>query len=389
MSISLLCCSGSLEGGGSERQLWQLVCKLPRPQFDLGVYLLYRKGLFLDQLPQEMRVDDFWSHHSVRDFRWPGSIHAAQVRHLAQIVDQGRIQVVYDRTFHMTLVTAPACKRAGVPRVSVIVSPPSQDFVRAGERFAWLKHRRLRAAYSDPNSVAVAVSGAVADDAAEFYGIDREAIVVVPSPIDLDSVREKSGVETPLSKGVPIFCVVGRLSSEKGQKLAIDAFAIVVKEHSDARLRLIGDGPDRDLLQRHAAALGIDGRVEFLGFQQNPYPAIAAATALVIPSEYEGLPNVALEAMALRTPVIATRCSGAVIELLGRGERGVLVETGNADGLARAMLQILGEGKHDSQVDKAESWVEQHHSLPAWIEQMASLFEKVCTIGPSAARGGV
>ncbi len=379
MSISLLCCSGSLAGGGSERQLWQLACHLSRHQFRLAVYLLYRKGVFLDRLPADTAVFDFWSQNDVRSFRLPGSIHAAQVRHLESVIRESKIQLVYDRTFHMTLVTAPACKRAGVPRISVIVSPPSEDFVRAGERFAWLKKRRLRAAYSDPSCITVAVSDAVADDAALFYRIDRERIVVVPSPIDIESVGEKSKSPTgqPANADQPTFCVVGRLSSEKGQALALDAFAKTAQSFPYARLQLVGDGPDWDKLVEQAHRLRIADRIEFVGFQENPYPTMVAAAALLIPSDYEGLPNVALEAMALRCPVIATRSGGAVEELLGDGKRGQLVDRGDADALAGAMTSAMRDGIRTEQLDAAESWVHQHHSLPGWISRMESLFEQL------------
>ena len=158
--------------------------------------------------------------------------------------------------------------------------------------------------------------------------------------------------------------------------LALNALAKLLQTENDARLKLVGDGPDREKLIEHARRLQISDRVEFAGFQANPYPTIASATALLIPSDYEGLPNVALEAMSLRCPVIATRCGGAVEELLGDGQRGQLVNLGDSDALASAMARVLQEGVDCEQIDAAESWVHEHHSLPGWISRMESVFEK-------------
>lgn len=388
MPISLLCCSGSLEGGGSERQLWQLASGISDQRFASSIYLLYRRGVFLDRLPRAVAVNDFWSQHNSRGFRLPGSIHAAQVRHLDSLLRRENTQVVYDRTYHMTLITAAACRRAGVPRVSVIVSPPSRDFGRANERFAWWKKRRLRRAYEEPNQLTIAVSASVADDAAAFYGFDRRSIAVVPSPIDMQAVSELAEkTQTEDSVSDEAFCVVGRLSSEKGQELAMRAFARIRDQAGNTTLNLIGDGPDRSILERLAVELDIKDQVRFLGFIENPYPHIKAARALVIPSEYEGLPNVALEAMALRCPVIAAPCGGGLTELLGSGIRGEVLGDRSPEELAAKMLAAMERENDSDRVDAAENWITEHHCLPVWLKRMEVLLEMAASGALPANRG--
>lgn len=370
----LLCCTGSLEGGGSERQLWQLTKVLDRARFSPLVYLLYRRGVYLDTLPSDVPVFDFWTQAEGRWFL-PGQIYRAQVRDLEKVLKAEKIQLVYDRTFHMTLVTDAACRAAQVPRVSVIVSPPSRDFTMSNERFAWLKKRKLRRAYLDEDSTTLAVSSAVADDAASFYGIERRRIEVVPSPVDVAEVQRLADVDClNLGPGRHV-CVVGRMSAEKGQKTAVDAMARVLQRSSEAwTLHLVGDGPDRAALVQQVEDLRLGGKVVFHGFQVNPYPIMAAADILLIPSRYEGLPNVALEALALKTAIIATECSPSLVELLG-DERGVVIPVGDPESMSIAIEQRFANPQEvSSKSEVAFEFVAKHFGIQEWNRTMESIF---------------
>ena len=387
MSLRLLCCSGSLEGGGSERQLWQLATHVDPSLFAPQIYLLYRRGTYVDQVPDRIPIQDFWSTYETPFLKLPGQIRRAQVAHLKQVLRDQEIDVVYDRTFHMTLVTGAACRAAGVPRVSVIVSPPSRDFAGSGERFAWVKRRLLARYYRDPLSTTLAVSPAVAEDAANYYRIQLSRIRVLPSPVDIEGIERAARESSDDSEhvGCPRICVVGRLSREKGQRVAIQAFARAVERLGHARLTLdvVGDGPDRADLERLAGALGMQDRVRFHGFLPNPYPTIASSDLMVIPSEYEGLPNVALEAMALGTGVIATDCSGSLTCLIRGDERGEIVPVGDVERLSAAIVdRFLQPEPWMGRVAAARRVVEQEHDLQSWVATMQKLLARTCQRDP-------
>jgi glycosyltransferase involved in cell wall biosynthesis len=378
-----------LDGGGSERQLWQLAAQLPNDLFDKQVYLLYRRGPYLDQLPTGIPVHAFsdLNFHS----RIPGAIHRAQVSQLANLLRQQHIDVVYDRTYHMTLVTSKACRRAQVPRVSVIVSPPSRDFSRSRERFRWFKYRILRKAYSDPNSTTIAVSQSVAEDAAGFYRIPINCLQVLPNPVDIDAVQQaaidsqaaKTALESEEKNSLRLV-VVGRMTEEKGHHLLLAAIGQWEASPNVASLGhlhvdFVGDGPLRPSLQRQSDQLGISHRVRFCGFQANPYPWIASADILCIPSMYEGLPNVALEAMALRKPVIATPCSDSLFALLGnRNQRGVLLNESTPGCFVEAFKSHL-QNPHEAaqRAELAYDWILQHHGMQHWITSISQLLQSV------------
>lgn len=378
----ILLCSGSLEGGGSERQLWQLACGLEPSQLEPQVYLLNRKGIYLDRLPKRIPVHDYWSEEKRTKFL-PTEIHRRQVRHLENVIRRERIDILYDRTFHMTLVTAPACRRAGIPRISVIVSPPSRDFARSSENFAFLKRRALKRAYADPSALTLAVTEEVASDAENYLHIPSGKIAVVPNPVDLEAVRAAASKPCSDLPASDVFScvVVGRMTKEKGQRLAIEAFANLVRNSPSlvARLELLGDGPDRPALEKLVAEFGLVEHVRFHGFVDNPYPWISRADALILPSEYEGLPNVVLEAMTLKTVVVATQCSNSLSRILTGashefGKTGVLLETRDAEELAESLRELSNAAPQEG-LDRAFRYVQSEHDLPGWLKRMQHVFE--------------
>ena len=374
-----------MDGGGSERQLWQLACGVSRDLFDPSLYLLHRRGRYLKSIPDDLKVFDFGA-NPPKGLPFPGAIRSAQIRHLENVIGATNSDVLYDRTFHMTLVTAPACYRQNCPRVSTIVSPPSQNFGGSKERFKFLKKRILKAAYQSSNSTTIAVSEGVASDASDFYGISKNRFTVIPSPVDISEIRRLAElVEYSAIPRPPTFCVVGRMSREKGQGLSLHAFHKLLKANKQFQgtMEFVGDGPDRRHLEELAASLGIREYVRFHGFLENPYPVIKNATTLVLPSRYEGLPNVVMEAMALNTGVIATKCSSSIEKLLGNNERGAIVElAANDDQVIRdlqfAMQHSLEDGAAwRERIQLASQYVHANHDLAAWLEKMSEVLEAI------------
>lgn len=131
---------------------------------------------------------------------------------------------------------------------------------------------------------------------------------------------------------------VGRLVPDKGQSLLVDAVAILRERGVDARLELVGDGPDRGHLESHVADLGLRDAVHLAGAvgQDTMREHYAAADVFCLPSFAEGVPVVLMEAMAMGLPVVTTRIAG-IGELVEDGVSGVLVRPGRADLLADAL----------------------------------------------------
>lgn len=326
----------SLDGGGSERQTLLLLKHLDRRCFAPELYLLRRTGSLLDQVPADVPIHCFEDADSrsleirrdrplgkiiagINRLPLPGKVHRQQVADVARVLVQRQIDVIYDRTFHMTLIASKAASLAVVPRVSTIVSPPSRAVPLNAGRFLSIKKRQLRRAYQQSAAV-IAVSHATAGDAATFYRLPRHRFMVVANPVDSDSLdRIITTATVPGRDNRFTIACVGRISIEKGQLelvLAMKKLAIDYPHSPLPRVWIIGDGPLRQSLEQKVHDERLDDSIDFIGHVAQPEPWIAAADAVCITSYFEGFPNVMLESMALGVPVIARSID--VVRTLGR-----------------------------------------------------------------------
>ena len=166
-------------------------------------------------------------------------------------------------------------------------------------------------------------------------------VTVEPMPVDVALFGADGGSATGQGSaridGRLLF--VGRLNAQKGIALLLDALAASAPH---VTLDVVGDGEDRALLQARAGALGIASRVRWLGTmpQERLVPLYRAASAVVIPSENEGLGLVAVEAQLCETPVIAWR-SGGLVDLVEDGVSGLLTPPRDVPALAAAIDDLL------------------------------------------------
>jgi glycosyltransferase involved in cell wall biosynthesis len=246
-------------------------------------------------------------------------VHRNQVADVVRILAGRRIDVIYDRTFHMTLIASEAASALGIPRVSTIVSPPSRAVPLNAGRFLAIKKRRLREAYRRSAAV-IAVSHPTACDASIFYRLPRRRFIVVTNPVDSNALDEviASTATPPRDSRFTIACV-GRISIEKGQRELVQALQKLRSDYPNyplPRVWMIGDGPLRASLEQTVRTEQLQDAIDFVGHVANPAPWIAAADAVCITSHFEGFPNVMLESMAIGVPVIARSID--VVRSLGR-----------------------------------------------------------------------
>jgi len=142
----------------------------------------------------------------------------------------------------------------------------------------------------------------------------------------------------------PVVLVVSRLVPIKNVALFVDAMAAVHRTRPDARALIVGDGPRDAALKQRAVALGLERVVQFAGYvEQRDLPQhYRAADVFVLPSDFDNSPNVVLEAMASALPVVATDVGG-VAEFLETPAGGALVPRGDADQLARRIVELLAD----------------------------------------------
>jgi len=377
----VLFCSSTMDGGGSERQLLYLLKGLDRTVFEPSLYLLRATGQLLEQIPSDCPVSDFWTGRTRPKLNWPGRIYKQQVQHLAQHIRNHGIQVVYDRLFHMTMISGPACLQSRCARVSTIVSPPQFDVQRTENRWRWIKRRCLAKAYASSQAL-LSVSQGTALASAKYYRIPGQRFEVVMSPIDTKTIEAKSmsPIEFPRwSNSVKNIVAVGRLGAEKGHADLIEAFALLVqKRGKQFHLHIAGEGALRENLEGLIAKLNVSDCAFLHGYVANPYPLLKHADLMVLPSRYEGLPNVMLEAMLCGCPVLATNTEQGAGEYLRQYPLGDLVPIGNIPLMLERMENCFDQpAKWKTRAQVAYHHVRQHHDLDRWIQRVSEILLRV------------
>jgi glycosyltransferase involved in cell wall biosynthesis len=190
----------------------------------------------------------------------------------------------------------------------------------------------------------VAVSEGVADDLASTLRLPRSKIQAIYNPVVTqqlwDKARETLDHPWFTDGEPPVVISVGRLTRAKDFPTLIGAFALVHRE-MPARLMILGEGEERSRLESLVSQLGLEKAASLPGFIENPHKYVANASAFVLSSRWEGLPNALIEALVLGTPVVSTDCPSGPREILGNGEFGKLVPVGNVEALAAAIVEAL------------------------------------------------
>ncbi len=185
----------------------------------------------------------------------------------------------------------------------------------------------------------VAMAGSMRDEIADALGIGKGRVTVIDNPVlDEAEARRLADARDQVVRSAMkgrLFLSVGRLVPQKRFDLLLVAFARA--GGSDDRLVILGEGPCRPALEALARRLDIAARLSLPGHSGDTATWFAQAALFVLPSDYEGMPAVVIEAMAAGLPIVATRSSAGMDELLGEGRFGRLVARGNADVIAAAM----------------------------------------------------
>lgn len=160
----------------------------------------------------------------------------------------------------------------------------------------------------------------------------------IPNPVLMEAEAPSVSASSAVPAG-PFILAIGRLSQQKGFDILIRAFAKL--PNREAKLVILGEGPQESQLRALAAEQGVGERVVFPGFVDNTAPYLRLASLFVLSSRWEGFSNVLTEALAAGTPIVSTDCPGSPREVLDGGRFGRLADVGAPEQLAKAMAAEL------------------------------------------------
>jgi glycosyltransferase involved in cell wall biosynthesis len=332
-----------MSGGGAERVALALMRDFIARGHPVDLVLVNARGVLLPLVPPEVEIIDLGAAtlrrailplvrylrlrrpHALHAMMWPLTVIAV----LARLVSRLPTRIVLSDHIALSKQYGGSARTMRAIRWSVRLLYPLAD-------------------------ARVLVSASAADDLAAVSGLPRRAIEIVHNPLDLPAglIRDRSAKDWG-NDGPARIVTLGVLKAQKNYALLLHAFALV-RARRAARLAIVGDGVLRPALERLAGELGIAGDVIFAGYDLDPWPWLASADVFALSSDYEGLPNVLVEALHAGLPVVSTDCKSGPREILDDGLHGHLVPCNDAVALAAAIEEAL-DHPHDPAAGRARA----------------------------------
>jgi glycosyltransferase involved in cell wall biosynthesis len=327
--IKLVLLIPTLDRSGAEKQFTLLATRLPRDEFDVHAVTLTRTGPYesvlrdagvrLTTLNKHLRIDPIalWRLKSLLDAERPDILHSW----------------IFAANAYGRLVAG------GQPRPKVIVSERCVDSWKSGWQL-WLDRNQIgRTTRLIGNSASVA----------EFYrglGVPAEKITVIPNGVEIPdgppADRDRALAEFQIPPGSRVIGFVGRLARQKRVQDIVWAMQLLQQLTDRVYLLLVGEGPERNDLIALARHVGCEHLVRFAGYREDAARLIGLCNVFWLASEFEGMSNSVMEAMAAGIPVVASDIPPNR-ELLVDGETGYLVRVGDSVGMAQFTDRILAD----------------------------------------------
>ena len=359
----------TLDQSGAERQLTLLATSLPRESYSVRVIALQRGGPYLKTLTEAgINVRVLGKRFRLDPLTW---------YRLRQELRSFQPDIVQSFLFaansyvRLPGVTPSAAK--------IVVSERCVDTWKSDWQLSLDRRqvRRTHAMTANSNSVA------------DFYagvGVPRELITVIPNALPTTEPRysrQEAREILGLANEHRVVGYVGRLAPQKRLHDVIWAFQLLHQLVENARLVLIGSGPERDALSELATSFGCRDRIVFTGHREDASALMAAFDAFVLGSDFEGMSNSLMEAMSLGLPCIASDIPPNR-ELIIDGETGLLFPAGKSPDLAKLSATVLFDAALADRLGRAaRQRIATHHKVEQLITAHESLYQRLLNCSAS------
>jgi glycosyltransferase involved in cell wall biosynthesis len=326
----------ALGRGGAERVFTTLLRNLDRSRFELHLGVLEAEGSYLKDLPDDVALH---------------ILNVTRVRYalpsLLRLIRKIKPQTVLSTPGHLNLFLILA--KPLMPRDTrlIVREDVASAAYSAAEKCPRLWQWLFKSLYKRADMV-ICLSDSLADDMHKCFRVPRDKLVRIYNPVDIERIRELGGkAPNPFVHAGPRLVAAGRLNRQKGFDLILDVLPSVLKSHPDAHLTILGEGPLLHDLSVQAQRLGVNDRVAFVGFQENPWAYFKHGDVFVFPSRFEGMPNALLEALALGMQAVATNCPGGIAEIRTFDDQLLLIPVEDRVALRTAIIAACSRVKSD------------------------------------------
>lgn len=201
--------------------------------------------------------------------------------------------------------------------------------------------RKNRLLYKHADGI-ISQTEEMAEEMLQMYDLRRDQITTLINPVDTELIEAKILTRYEYPVGRKIYVAVGRVQPQKDYTTLIKAFARVLEIKPESMLYIVGNdsGEYADNQKNIVVSMGLQDKVVFTGFQDNPYKYMVSADCFVLSSEYEGLPNTLLDAVYLNMPVVATASIPFISKLISDYPNGCYVPVGDSEQFAKAMIEV-------------------------------------------------
>lgn len=354
--LRIALCAGSLGQGGAERQLFYILQALRRSGNTPRLFS-FTEGEFWENRIRELgvRVIGFGASK--------GKL--ARLIRLIRELKKEPADVVQSQHFYTSAYVGAAARFIGIRGIGAMRSNGVMDAADSGSAASWMN---LRA----PNVVAANSHAAIRY--AEQQGISPKRLFFLPNVVDTDRLKPSP---RPADGSIVVVGVGSLLRGKRFDRYLSILKALRQDPKRSVRGVIAGGGALRSELEQKATELGLlPSGVQFLGSVADMPPIYQAADLCLLTSDYEGTPNVLLEAMSCGLPVVATKVGG-IPDLVRDGETGFLAAPEDLEGLTRAVARLVDDPELRSRMGQnARQFVLQNHSvdrLPHFLQELYAL----------------
>ncbi len=309
-----------LSYGGAEKNLCIVANELVKRGYDITI-------CNLNTIPTVQKTDERIKIIDVPKFNTKFVKRLQQLNYIRKVLKEEKADVCVSFLFIPNFLATLAGKLAHVPVIVSERADPNQHKDKVG-RFIYYFYRFAEGAVFQTNG------------AKECFPLKlQKKSVVIPNPV---IIKDETIFADYVSAKKKI-AFSGRFEvKQKRQDIMLDAFKIVCTKYPEYILDFYGDGPDEEKIKQYAKELGIENNVRFNGVSKQVLKDISDAELFVLSSDFEGIPNVLLEAMTIGLPCISTDCSpGGARMLINNEENGLIVPCGDSIQLSDAIIRMI------------------------------------------------